>query len=123
MNFLIHNGHAVQATADRVKALTAKLAVDKHAIDDRVKKALQGIERLRGANIRILARANATGGLYRELTADLIVTAITSAYGVHLPQSSIEITESIKKVGSHMVKVIDQGHATDIRVQVVKNGN
>lgn len=123
MNFLIHNGHAVQATADRIKKLNERLAVEKHAVEDRSKKALQGIERLRGANIRMLARANATGGLYREITADMIVTSITSAYGVHLPQAALQISEPIKKVGSHVIKINDQGHSTDIRVEVVKNGN
>ncbi len=123
LNFLIPNGHAVHATAEKIKAVQDRVAVAKRAIDDRSKKALQGIERLRGANVRILARANATGGLYRELTPDMIVTAIVSAYGVHLPLQAIQITDPIKKVGAHSIKVTDAGHSTDIRVQVVKNGN
>ena len=123
LNFLIPNGHAVHATADRVKALHDRLAVDKRAHDDREKKALQGIERLRGATIRILARSNPAGGLYREVTADMIVSAITSSYGVHIPQNTIQIHEPIKKLGWHTIQVVHGGHSTEVRVDVVKNGN
>ena len=48
---------------------------------------------------------------------------IISAYGVHLPEQAIQISDPIKKVGAHTVKVADAGHTTEIRVQVVKNGN
>ncbi len=123
LNFLIPNGHAVHATSERIKAMQSQVAVAKRAAEDRQKKAIQGIERLRGASVRVLARANPTGGLYREISADMIVSAITNAYGVHVPQQSIVIPEPIKKVGQHTVSISDAGHSTEIRITVVKNGN
>src|SRR5262245_22252324 len=96
LNFLIPNGHAVQATAERVKAIQNKVAVERRALEERNKTTVQGLERLRGAAVRILARANDAGGLYREITPDMIATAITSSFGVHVPLSDISITDHIK---------------------------
>ncbi len=122
LNFLIPNGHAVHASAERVKALNERLAVARRAVEDREKKTIQGIERLRGASVRILARANDAGGLYRELTSDMIATAITNSYGVHVPISAIVITEPIKKIGHHTVTIKHSTKSTDVRVDIAKNG-
>ena len=121
LNFLIPNGHAVHATAERIKAMQERLAVAKRAVEDREKKAIQGIERLRGASVRILARANNVGGLYRELTPDMVVTAISSSFGVHVPVSAVVITDPIKKIGQHTISIAHGGHSTEIRVIVAKN--
>ena len=123
LNFLIPNGHAVQATMERVKAVEAKVATDKRTISDRDKNTLQGLERLRGAQIRILARANPNGGLYQELSPVAIATAIQSAYGVRVPRESILIPNLIKSVGNHNVTISQGGHTADVRISVVKNGN
>ena len=123
LNFLIPNGHAVHATTEKIKAIQSKLAVEKRAHEERENKAVQGLERLRGASVRILARANASGGLYREITPDMIVTAIVSSFGVHVPLADIQISDPIKKVGHHTVHVVHAGQTTDVRVNVEKNGN
>jgi large subunit ribosomal protein L9 len=122
LNFLIPNGHAVHATAERVKALQSKLATDKRFAEEKEKKVIQGIERLRGGSVRILARANDVGGLYRELTPDMVVTAIVNTYGVRVPAQAIVIREPIKKVGQHTISIVQGGHTTDVRVVVEKNG-
>ena len=123
LNFLIPNGHAVHATAEKVKALQERLAVQKRAVEDRDKKIVHGIERLRGASVRIMARANATGGLYRELTKDMIVTALVNSYGVKIPEDALQIAEPIKKIGQHHVGLNYGPNKTEIHVTVVKNGN
>ncbi len=122
LNFLIPNGHAVQATAERVKAVTTKVDTEKRAVADRDKQLLQGLERLRGAQIRILSRANPVGGLYQELNPVAIATAIQSAYGIRVPHESIIISNPIKKVGNHSVTISQGGHSADVRIAVVKNG-
>ena len=122
LNFLIPNGHAIHASADKIKALNDRLALTKRTADDREKKTIQGVERLRGASVTIHARANDAGGLYRDISPDMIVTAITSAYGVHVPAQDIALHDPIKKVGQHMISVGHGGHATDVRVIIVKNG-
>jgi large subunit ribosomal protein L9 len=121
LNFLIPNGHAVHATPEKVKALQERLATAKRAIEDREKQVIQGIERLRGASVRILARANDAGGLYRELTPEMIVSAIVNSTGVHVPHQTIFMSEPIKKLGMHTIQIKNAGHSTDIRVVVEKN--
>ena len=122
LNFLIPNGHALQATTERLKAHETRLATDKRTVDDREKKFIQGLERLRGANVRILARANPTGGLYQELNGALIAAAVQREYGIHIPPESVIISTPIKKVGNSTVTISLGGHTADIRVSVTKNG-
>jgi large subunit ribosomal protein L9 len=122
LNFLIPNGHAVHASAEKIKAVQEKVALAKRTAEDRDKKAIQGIERLRGARVRILARANEVGGLYRELTQEMVATAITNTYGVHVPPQAVIITDPLKKVGQHTVSIEYGGHKTDVRVVIEKNG-
>ena len=122
LNFLIPNGHAVHATAEKVKALQDRLAVERRSAEEKHKQVVQGIERLRGGSVRILARANDAGGLYRELTADMIVTAIVNTYGVRVPQNVIHIADPIKKIGQHTIHIMQAGHDTELRVIVAQNG-
>lgn len=122
LNFLIPNGHAVQATAERVKALQDRLLTEKRAVEARNQKSLQGIERLKGATVQILAHANPTGGLYQALTTQLISNAIQREYGVHIPPESIEMSSPIKMVGNSHVTIRSGSYAADMTVAVRKNG-
>ena len=122
LNFLIPNGHAVQATIERLGKLQVSIDTKKRAVDTNDAKFVQGLERLRGGSIRILARANATGGLYQELTAVHIAQGIQSAYGIRIPLTAIQITNPIKKVGPHMVAIVHNDKRAEMRVNVEKNG-
>jgi large subunit ribosomal protein L9 len=122
MNFLIPNGHAIHATPEKIKALNERLETAKRSAEAHQKQAIQGIERLRGASVRILVKANDANGLYREITPDMISSAITSAFGVHVQASAIHIVEPIKKIGQHTIKIIQAGHETDVIVRIEKNG-
>lgn len=122
LNFLIPNGHAIHATPDKIKALTDRLALAKRTVDERDKKVVQGIERLRGAAVRILARANDAGGLYKEIAPEMIVAAISSAYGVHVPTQALQIVEPIKKTGPHVIHIKYGAQQAELRVDVAKNG-
>lgn len=122
LNFLIPNGHAVHATAERIKAVQDKVAVEKRAIEDRKKKFIVGLDRLRGATLRILVRANDKGGLYSEITPIQIVTAIQSGYGVRVPVEAISFPNPIKSVGQWQVLITDGQHSAEIRAQIIKNG-
>lgn len=122
LNFLIPNGHAVHANAERVKALQDRLAVEKRAVEDRKKKFIVGLDRIRNAQLRILVRANDKGGLYSEITNVQVSTAIQSNYGVKVPLEAIIFPNPIKAIGSFPVHVTDGQHTAEVRVTVVKNG-
>ena len=122
LNFLIPNGHAVHATDEKIKAVQSKVAVAKRAIDERKQKFIVGLDRIRGAQLRILVRANDRGGLYSEITAVQIVTAIQSGYGVKVPLEAVSFPNPIKKVGRWPVVVTDGEHRAEILANVIKNG-
>jgi large subunit ribosomal protein L9 len=122
LNFLIPQGHAVHASAERIKAVQEKVALEKRALEDRKKKFIVGLDRIKGAHLRILARANDKGGLYSEITAVQIVTAIQSGYGVKVPTSAVVIPNPIKSVGLWPVEVTDGEYTAQLRANVIKNG-
>jgi len=123
LNFLIPNGHAIHATAEKIKEVESKVAVAKRAIEDRKKTFIVGLDRIRGALLRILVRANDKGGLYSEITPVQIVTAIQSGYGVKVPLSAISFPNPIKTVGQHAVIVTDGEHVAEIRANIIANGS
>ena len=122
LNFLIPNGHAMQATAERLQKLQVLVDTKKRAQDTQDAKFVQGLEHLRGGSIRILVRANAAGGLYQELTPTLVAQGIQSAYGIRIPLSAIQIAHPIKKVGPHMIAIVHNDKRAEMRVNVEKNG-
>lgn len=122
LNFLIPNGHAVQATMERLSKLQVSIDTKKRAIDANDAKFVQGLERLRGANIRILVRANNVGGLYKEITPAVIAQAIKASYGITLPLDSIQIANPIKKVGPAMIAVVHKDTHAEVRLNIEKNG-
>ena len=122
LNFLIPNGHAVHATAERIKAVQDKVSVQKRAVEDRKKKFIVGLDRIRGAALRILVRANEKGGLYSEITPVQIMTAIQSGYGVKVPIEAISFPTPIKAVGSWVVLITDGQVQAEIRAIIIKNG-
>jgi len=122
LNFLIPNGHAVHASAERIKAVQDRVAVTKRALEDRKKSFIVGLDRIRGAQLRILVRANDQGGLYSEITPVQIVTAIQSGYGVKVPLTAVSFPNPIKKVGLWPVTITDGEHVAEIHAHIIKNG-
>ncbi len=105
LNFLIPQGLAEQATADKVaahaksqKALEAENAA-------REKEWAESAARMQGAKFQIHAKANNQGHLYKQLSADDIAAEIKKVFGVSVPHSLILIGSQIKAAGEHDISV------------------
>lgn len=119
LNFLIPNGLAKQATPVELKQLevrTSQAAAQQAQRDEEwAKKAKQ----LSGATVVVAARANESGSLYNQLSADLIAEGVRDEIGVDIPPDAVVLNAPIKAIGDSTVKVKFGAHEATFTVTVV----
>lgn len=109
MNVLIRGKLALPATPENLKQVekVALAAQGKRDMDAALaKKALEAID---GKEVRIVVKANDSGVLFEAIKAKQVNEALGKTYGVSLPESSLGITEPIKKSGTYSVPVTLHG--------------
>ena len=104
MNALIPKGLAVQATANTMAALEARKKKETTAQQAADAQYVIALEKLAGARIVVVARANEKGHLYAELLPEAVIAAIEKEYGVALPAASLSLPH-IKTVGEYETEV------------------
>ncbi|MDZ4227231.1 MAG: 50S ribosomal protein L9 [Patescibacteria group bacterium] len=118
MNYLIPNGLAEQATADKLAAYEAtqdKKTEQRAQEDKTMADAVQGVE---GAVVDIKARATDKGGLFKAINAADISLAILNGRGAMIPAHAIELKQPIKTTGEHKLTVRAAGAEAHITVAV-----
>lgn len=105
LNFLIPQGLAEQATADKVAAH----AKNQKALEaDAAAKEAQWAEhaaRMNGSKFQVQAKANEKGHLYKQLGSAEIIAAIKTVFGVDVPPNALVLTTAIKAAGEHDVSI------------------
>ena len=104
-NFLIPNGLAEQATAEKITSHqkaqeqeTATRAKEMETLETSVKS-------LEGGRIEITVRATEKGGLFKAIGAADIVRAIREQKEKEVPAENVELEKPIKEVGEHPVSI------------------
>ena len=103
-NFLLPRKLAVPATADAMntKRLQEKA---KKAEEARQKAEAQAVaEKLKGAVVKLTARAGANGKLFGAVTSKEVSDALQSQHGIELAKNKIVMDEPIKSYGSYELK-------------------
>ena len=104
-NYLVPRGLAMRWTRGAEKQVDlikrARSARDIRGLDDA--KAMA--ERLRSLKVRLTTKAGASGRLFGSVGPADIANAVSNAGGPDLDRRRIEVTNPIKTVGSHQVKV------------------
>jgi large subunit ribosomal protein L9 len=118
MNSLIPQGKAIQATPDRLAALTKKKAFEMESSESTGAKAAADAKKLHAALVHVLATANEQRHLYKQISRDEIAAAIKKEVGVVVDPHHIEPLEHIKTLGDFSVVVSLGGHKATITVQV-----
>ena len=121
-NYLLPQGKALLATESRVKELehTRRIAQERAAKELNDLKAVK--KQIEGLSIEIGARAGDSGKLFGSVTAQQIADRIEAA-GVSVDKRRIELSEPIKEVGEHKVKVkLHSELVAELGVQVVAEG-
>ncbi len=73
---------------------------------------------LAGKVVHIVAKASKANKLYAAVSAKQIVDALKSEFGIEMAESSLQISEHIKSVGMHTIKVVVGTQTSDIKVEV-----
>ncbi len=105
INVLISKGLAEMATPHALGKLASKKAeMDKKRKEE--EKAFESlIATIDNKTIKISAKANDKGHLFKSISASDIKKAIQDSSGVEVDENSIIISGHIKEVGSHKVKI------------------
>ena len=105
LNFLIPQGLAEQATADKVAAHAKNektLAAEQAALEQRFSELAK---RLDGGTFEIVARANTKGHLYKQLAAQEVASEIKKVFAIDVPPTGISFVTAIKSTGEHTVLI------------------
>ena len=103
-NYLIPRKLAIAATADNLNAMKIS-AKAKAALEERERKsALETVEKLKGCQVKIPAKAGAGGKLFGSVTSKEISEALSSQFGIDISKQKIIQDEPIKQFGTYELK-------------------
>src|SRR5690349_17832202 len=97
LNFLIPQGTAEQATAERIASHAKEQARASETKEKTEAQMRVKISALEGKVLHLRARATEKGGLFKTLTSEDVIRAIAEQYGFALSDKAIEM-EPIKTV-------------------------
>lgn len=120
-NFLFPRKLAIEATANAVKEIDRKNALEEKLEKERREAATERAKALKDKTITISAKCGDTGRLYGSITAQEIADALKAQHGIEVDKRKIELKEPIRQLGETTVMVwMYQGVTTQMKVDVVK---
>ncbi len=103
-NFLLPRKLAVPATADAMNTMKLQEKARK-AEEARQKAEAEAVaEKLKGAVVKLTAKAGANGKLFGAVTAKEIAEGLMNQYGIEINKQKIVVEEPIKSFGSYQLK-------------------
>ena len=103
-NFLLPRKLAVLATADAMNTMRLQEKAKK-AEEARQKAEAQAVaEKLKGAVVKLTAKAGANGKLFGAVTSKEVSDALQSQHGIELAKNKIVMDEPIKAYGSYELR-------------------
>ena len=103
-NFLLPRKLAIPATADAMNTMKLQEKARK-AEEARQKAEAEAVaEKLKGAVVKLTAKAGANGKLFGAVTAKEIAEGLMSQYGIELNKQKIVVEEPIKSFGTYELK-------------------
>lgn len=117
-NFLLPRKLAVLATADAVNTMKLQEKAKK-AEEARLKAEAEAIaEKLKGAQVKISARAGANGKLFGAVTGKEVSDALNAQFGIEIAKQKIVLPEPIKAFGGYQLKA-KLGHEVSGTISVM----
>lgn len=103
-NFLLPRKLAVPATADAMNTMKLQEKARKAEEARQKAEAEAAAEKLKGAVVKLTARAGANGKLFGAITSKEISEGLMSQYGIELSKQKIVVEEPIKSFGTYELK-------------------
>jgi len=104
-NFLLPRKLAVEANAGNLKTLKEQEQKKKRKLEKEIAdaKSIQG--KLETLTVTVTAKAGSGGRLFGAVTGQEIVEALRKQYDITIEKNKIVLSDPIKTLGSHEVKV------------------
>ena len=116
-NFLFPRRLAETATKAK-EAATVKLQKERAEAHAAQLEALQkALSSLKGS-LKIAAKANEQGHLFEGINAGKVAEALSEVVGLDVPEDAVTLSQSIKEVGKHEVRVVIDEWKGAISVEV-----
>ena len=120
-NFLIANGHALEATARNLNDLEGKKASEQHKTDLEKKAAEEARAVLNGKTVKIEAKAGQGGKFFGGITTANVAAAIEAQYGQKIDKKKILLPDNIKNFGEFTAEIkFSHGITAEIKLEVVE---
>ena len=103
-NFLLPRKLAVPATADAMNTMRLQEKARKAEEARQRAEAEATAEKLKGAVVKLTAKAGANGKLFGAVTAKEIAEGLMNQYGIEINKQKIVVEEPIKSFGSYQLK-------------------
>lgn len=105
-NYLIPNGMAILATPTNRKILAEEMRQQAHKAEKIKNEAIEKANALEGLELRIPAKAAATGKIFGSVNTIQIANAIKEKTNIDIDRKQIAMNEdAIKEVGSYKAKI------------------
>lgn len=104
-NFLLPRGLAVEATGANLARREAEVRREADRKRQELAAARQLAERLKGQSVSVSAKAGEQGRLFGSITAGDIAGAVESQFGVALDKRRVLLSEPLKTLGDHEVRL------------------
>ncbi|MBQ6986668.1 MAG: 50S ribosomal protein L9 [Oscillibacter sp.] len=103
-NYLLPRKLALPATTDTINTMRMKEKARK-AEEARLKAEAEAtVEKLKGCQVRMTARAGSNGKLFGSITTQEISDALKEQYGIEIPRQKLVLQDPIKAFGNYEVK-------------------
>ena len=118
-NYLIPRGLAIEADTRALNELHGKEEAQKHRAQIEKQNALDAAQKLKGATVRVAAKAGAGGRLFGSVTAKEIAAAVKEQLGIDIDRRKIDLREDIKAFGTYEAQIrLHPGIAAQLQVTV-----
>lgn len=104
-NFLFPKELAIEATPANLKNLEKKQLAAAEKEEENKREAEEQAKELSSITLKIKAKGGEGGRLFGSVTAQEIADEALAQYKIKLDKKKIELTQPIKQVGNHKVKV------------------
>ncbi|MBR0281917.1 MAG: 50S ribosomal protein L9 [Oscillibacter sp.] len=103
-NYLLPRKLALPATTDAINTMKMKEKAKKAEEARQKAEAEAVVEKLKGSQVRMTARAGSNGKLFGSITTQEISDALKEQYGIDIPRQKLVLDNPIKSFGNFEVK-------------------
>ncbi|OGB74807.1 50S ribosomal protein L9 [candidate division Kazan bacterium RIFCSPHIGHO2_01_FULL_49_10] len=119
-NFLIARGIAVMATTGQLQEMAAKAAAKAKGSALAMAKLAEVLVKLPEVNLVFKRKATPTGKLFAAISAEMIAEELSKAVKLEVSPDLLVVTEPIKSLGEHIVKLHSGDKLGEFKVTVEK---